>query len=77
MMHFNTLVDYNSTRGAREEREREMKEEGEKREHTDVICQQIQMFIKNRQQQGVNVLNRKEKISSKEQSVSGDEVGLL
>lgn len=41
-----------------------------KREHTDVICQQkyIEMFIKNRQQQGVNVLNSKRRFSSKEEA---------
>lgn len=39
------------------------------------VSRYIEMFIKNRQQQGVNVLNRKEEISSKERSVVGDDVG--
>ena len=39
------------------------------------VSRYIEMFIKNRQQQGVNVLNRKEEISSKERSVVGDHVG--
>lgn len=39
------------------------------------VSRSIEMFIKNRQQQGVNVLNRKEEISSKERSVVGDDVG--
>lgn len=43
------------------------------------VSRYIEMFIKNRQQQGVNVLNEKEKkreISSKKRSVFVDDVGL-
>lgn len=75
MMHFNNLV-YRSlcvlfTRV-------EIKKEREKKKENIpmlFVSRYIEMFIKNRQQQGVNVLNRKEEISSKERSVVGDDVG--